>query len=122
MSIRTMIVIGVAGLVMTTGATADAVPRLASDAVACFQLSGFAKASVEPYGAMATEVDVHWATTNSLDAWLTSSPTAAQSLFLKTRAGKGDPGLTHVSGRWVYTWAKWPAPMIQSAPRRCLRA
>jgi hypothetical protein len=122
MSIRTFILIGVAGLVLATGAGAGAVPKAASDAVACFQLSGFAKASVEPYGALVTEVDVRWASTNSLDAWLTRSPAAAQSLFAKTRGGKGDPGLTHVAGRWVYTWAKWPAPMIRSAPGRCLRA
>jgi hypothetical protein len=120
MSIRTILVIGVAAVVATTGATAGAVPKPASDAVACFQLSGLAKAYVESYGSMATEVDVHWATTNSLDAWLTRSPASAQSLFAKTRAATRDPGLTHTSGRWVYTWAKWPAPMIQSAARRCL--
>jgi hypothetical protein len=121
MTIRTIIVVGVAGLVMTTGAVAGSVPRPAADAVACFELSGFAQASVESYGSLATEVDVHWATTNSLEAWLTSSPASARSLFAKTQGGTGDPGLTHLAGRWVYTWAKWPAPMIQAAPRRCLR-
>lgn len=120
MSIRLISAVTVATLAAAAGAAATTCPPAASTAVACFQLSGFAKASVETYGSMAVEVDVHWATMNSLDAWLTPTAASARALYAKTRANDRDPGLTHLAGRWVYTWATWPAPMIRSAARRCL--
>lgn len=119
MSIRTISAAGIAALVASAAAGAGTVPHAASDAVACFQSRGAAQAYVEPYGSMATEVDVRWSTLDALDAWLTPSAASARTLYAKTRANARDPRLTHVTGRWVYTWAKWPAPMIQGAPR-CL--
>jgi hypothetical protein len=120
MRIRSVGAATIAALAVVGGASADSCPHAATNAVACFELSGFAKAAVESYGAMATEVDVHWSTTNSLEAWLTPSAASAQHLLVTTRASMREPRLTDSIGRWVYTWAKWPAPMIRSAPRRCL--
>lgn len=109
----------IAALIGAAGATADTVPHAVSNAVTCFQSRGAAQAYVDSYGSMATEVDVHWSTLNSLDAWLTPTAASARTLYAKTRASAHEPRLTHLTGRWVYTWAKWPAPMIRSAPR-CL--
>ena len=119
MSIRTLFVIGIAALAAAAGATADSVPHAVANAVTCLESRGGAQASVETYGSMATEVDVRWSTLNSLDAWLTPSNATARVLYAKTLQSEGTAGLTHVTGRWVYTWRKWPAPMIRSAPR-CL--
>lgn len=119
MTFRTISALLVAALTAAAGASAGTPPRAATDAVACFQSRGAAQAYVESYGSMATEVDVRWSTLDSLDAWLTPSAASARTLYAKTRAQARDPRLTHLSGRWVYTWAKWPAPMIQGAPR-CL--
>ncbi len=119
MKIRTISTVSIAALLATAAAAASTVPHEVADAVTCFQSRGAAQAYVESYGSMATEVDVHWSTLNSLDAWLTPSAASARTLYAKTRANARDPRLTHLTGRWVYTWEKWPAPMIQGAPR-CL--
>jgi len=119
MKIRTIGAASIAALVAAAAAAAATVPHAATDAAACFESRGAAQAYVESYGSMATEVDVHWSTLNALDAWLTPSVESAQKLYARTRASARDPRLTHVTGRWVYTWAKWPAPMIQGAPH-CL--
>jgi len=119
MKIRTISAASIAALVATAAAAAGTVPRAATDAVTCFQSRGAAQAYIESYGSMATEVDVHWSTLNSLDAWLMPSAASARTLYARTRANARDPRLTHMTGRWVYTWAKWPAPMIQGAPH-CL--
>ena len=119
MSIRMISAASIAALAAAAGATADTVPRAVANAVTCFESRGAAQAYVESYGSMATEVDVRWSTLNSLDAWLTPSVVSARTLYAKTRANAREPRLTHLTGRWVYTWARWPAPMIQGAPR-CL--
>ena len=119
MNIRALF--AVAALTLVVAATAAAaVTQPAADAAACFRMSGFANVRVETYGSMTTELDVSWGAAGSLDAWLMPSNASARALYARTHAAARDPELTRLSGRWVYTWSKWPAPMAASAAHRCL--